>query len=47
LRGIDCSQDRDLLNDPPSIFVNGTHYLLKDNCKIMYAQNPLDYGGVK
>lgn len=45
LRGIDCSQDRDLLNDPPSIFVNGKYYLLTANCKIMYAQNPLDYGG--
>ena len=45
LRGIDCSQDRDLLNDPPSIFVNGKYYQLTENCKIMYAQNPLDYGG--
>ena len=45
LRGIDCSQDRDLLNNPPSIFVNGKYYPLTENCKIMYAQNPLDYGG--
>ena len=45
LRGIDCSQDRDLLNPIPSIFANGKHYSLSKNCKIMYAQNPNDYGG--
>ncbi|MCX7120604.1 MAG: hypothetical protein NTZ67_02330 [Gammaproteobacteria bacterium] len=45
LRGSDCSQDRDLLNPRPSIFANGKHYYLSKNCKIMYAQNPLDYGG--
>jgi hypothetical protein len=45
LRGTDCSQDRDLLNDPASIFVDGKYYQPSEHCKIMYAQNPLDYGG--
>ncbi|MCX7125483.1 MAG: hypothetical protein NTU49_07015, partial [Gammaproteobacteria bacterium] len=45
LRATDCSQDRDLMNDPPSIFINGKHYFLTENCKILYAQNPVDYGG--
>lgn len=45
LRGIECSQDRDLMNNPPSIFVHGTYYPLSEQCKVMYAQNPQNYGG--
>jgi hypothetical protein len=45
LRGVDCSQDRDLANNPPSIFVKGVCYPLTEQCKIMYTQNPQHYGG--
>lgn len=45
LRGAVCAKDRDLLNNPPSLFNQGTYYRLPESCKIMYAQNPLSYGG--
>ncbi|MCX7121160.1 MAG: hypothetical protein NTZ67_05250 [Gammaproteobacteria bacterium] len=47
LRNTDCSQDSDLLNDPPSIYIGGEYFPLGENCKIMYTQNPIVVGGVR
>lgn len=46
LRNTDCSQDRDLFNEQPSIYANGKYYALNPKThKVLYAQNPLSYGG--
>lgn len=34
-----------LFNNPPSILINGQHYMLSDQHKVVFAGNPLNYGG--
>lgn len=45
LKNTNCSYARDLFNRTPSIYIKNKYYLLTSNCKIMFAQNPLDFGG--
>ncbi|OGT46680.1 MAG: hypothetical protein A3E82_01165 [Gammaproteobacteria bacterium RIFCSPHIGHO2_12_FULL_38_11] len=45
LRDTDCSQDSDLLNNTPSIFVEGEYIEAVGKCRILYTQNSLQSGG--
>ncbi len=45
INATDWSQFEDLFNNPPSMLIDGVYYPLDSSYKVVFAGNPLNYGG--